>query len=68
MVIFSQILSFTSKPELGLARDLAIRYMGVVRANFTGSRSDSGFELLRLGEELDVIVRVGLPVKGRPNW
>ena len=30
-------------------------------------RSDSGMELVRLGEELEVIVlRVGLPVNGRP--
>lgn len=31
------------------------------------SRSDSGMELLRLGDELEVIVlRVGLPANGRP--
>ena len=31
------------------------------------SLSDSGLEELRLGEEFDVMVlRVGLPVKGRP--
>ena len=31
------------------------------------SRSDSGIELLKLGDELEVIVlNVGLPVNGRP--
>ena len=34
---------------------------------YADSRSDSGMELLKLGEELEVIVlNVGLPVNGRP--
>ena len=73
MVIFSQVLSFTSSPDSGTAIALATRYMGVVNVNLTKSLSDSGIEELREGEELEVMVlRVGLPVKGRipysPRW
>ena len=67
MVIFSHTRSLTSSPELGVARALAILYMGVVRVSFTRSRSDSGMEEVRLGEELEVIVdSVGLPANWRP--
>ena len=66
MIIFSHVLSFTSSPESEAAIDLATRYMGVVRVNFTKSLSDSGIEEVREGEEFEVMVlRVGLPVKGR---
>lgn len=66
MVILSQVLSFTSRPDSGAASNLATRYMGVVRVNLTKSLSDSGMEEVREGEELEVMVlRVGLPVNGR---
>ena len=62
IVIFSHIRSFTSRPD-----SLATRYIGDVNVNFTRSRSDSGIEEAKEGEEFDVIVlSVGLPVKGRP--
>ena len=37
MVILSQIRSFTSSPDLGVARAFAILYMGVVSVSFTRS-------------------------------
>ena len=41
--------------------------MARVYASVQNVRSDSGMELVRLGEELEVIVlSVGLPVNGRP--
>ena len=46
MVIFSHTLSFTSKPELGCAKVLEIRYIGVARVSFTGSPATVGKEVL----------------------
>ena len=67
MVIFSHTLSLTSRPEVGLLSILAILYIGVVMVRRAASLSDSGTELVILGDELEVIVlRVGLPVNGRP--
>ena len=67
IVIFSHIRSFTSRPDSLAAIALATRYIGDVNVNFTRSRSDSGIEEAKEGEEFDVIVlSVGLPVKGRP--
>ena len=67
MVIFSQTRSFTSRPEVGLQSILAMRYIGVVIVSLAASRSDSGTELVTLGDEFEVMVeRVGLPVNGRP--
>ena len=37
MVILSQIRSFTSSPDLGVASAFAILYMGVVSVSFTRS-------------------------------
>ena len=67
MVILSHTRSFTSSPEVGLHNILAMRYIGVVIVSLAASRSDSGTELVTLGEEFEVMVlRVGLPVNGRP--
>lgn len=46
---------------------MATRYKGDVKLSLTRSRSDSGMDEARDGDELEVIVlSVGLPVNGRP--